>query len=319
MTVTLFGFIVLLLVTAEIVLSIISVRNRIERQAPWTREEWFAAFSRTGIADLHRRLLRVAPSDAAPPSHKLLLEGLFEPTQARQELARFYRNLLTRAHFFTALAVLLGALAAGLAQQYGIIEISDPPIATAPILAGFCTLMILVTIGKLAIDAAADTLLDRINLLPVERLEIALLRNATLTPTRENPDKLLDVPSEAISAMRTSITRAVDGGRQSFDAAVAKLTASAEALTSTARIFADQLHAHNQSPADSGAQTELRAAIEHLATVIEMLPYQGGDKVGSSPPLKSQESVGDSALLPASLTHDRNMGTDLRRLLRQLE
>jgi hypothetical protein len=315
-TVILFGFIVLLLVTAEIVLSIIRVRNRIERQAPRTQEEWFAAFSRTGIADLHRRLLRVAPSDAAPPSHKLLLEGLFEPTQARQELARFYRNLLTRSHFFTALAVLLGALGAGLAQQYRIIEISDPPIATAPILAGFCTLMILVTIGRLAVDAAAEPLLNRIDLLPVERLEIALLHDATLAPKKENPDRLSDVPSEAISAIMTSLTRAVDGGRQSFDAAVAQLMASAEALISAARIFSDQLqHVHNQSPADSGAQTELRAAIEQLTTVIETLPYQ----VGSFPPLALQESVSDTALLPASLTQERNMGSDLRRLLRQLE
>jgi hypothetical protein len=170
----LYAFIALILTTIVSATSITRARARLAEVV--TRDQLLAVFAETGLERLASRILDLAPSEWPAFREMIVLQSQFSFGRARREFAHLYRDRLARVHFFTALAVILAIGALGCIQDHGQISISGITLPAGPAFAGAVALAVFGILGRLAIDIAAEPLLDRISGLPVERLDVTLLR-----------------------------------------------------------------------------------------------------------------------------------------------
>jgi hypothetical protein len=141
------------------------------------RAGWTAAFAGSGF----RRL--VPPATAMQPSSGTVdgtvLQGRFRPHEARREVARLYYIGAARVHFFSALVILAAGVVLGAVQARSPLPFVPGPIPTVPAALAVAALILLAVLARIAVDVAAEPLIEAISRQPVESVEAGLLRRTT--------------------------------------------------------------------------------------------------------------------------------------------
>jgi hypothetical protein len=312
--VLLYALIVLLLTTVLFVTTMARARARLAGVI--TRDQLLAAFTETGLERLASRILDLAPSEWPAFQNRIVLQSQFSFGRARREFAHLYRDRLARAHFFTALAVLLAIGALGWTQDYGHISIGGIALPPEPAFAAAMALAVFGILGRLTIDTAAELLLDRISGLPVERLDITLLRPMGARLERVGVGSALDPgpsPIAAIEPMLERFTQIIERGCRSLSEPVMQLSASAEAMTALTRELSGHSTNLAQGKTDAGMAREFKTAVERLTASIERLSVLV-ERIPASPvPALVQHNSRKLAAL------NGNLDQQMRELLKEFE
>jgi hypothetical protein len=271
----LYALVALVLVAGAIAVDAVRVRHRLDRLAlpnPW---DWTEAFSGTSLNPLAVRLLDLAPIDTERSRARIVLQSRFDAAHARREIGQLYSGSLVRAHFVTALALLL--IFAGVACVYnGTIAIVPAGGPVAPALAAVATLALLGVLGRIVVAAAAEPLIETIANLPFERLDIELLRRLAGLAEGGEAARIASsgqVLSSAIGKLLERLVYALDEGRNALVEAIANLSREAETLSAAMRATAERGAERSEPPADD--LSDLRATLTQLAATLEGLVGTG--------------------------------------------
>jgi len=184
----------------------------------------------------------------APVDGTVVLQGRFQPREARREVARLYYIGAARTHFFSALIVLAAGVVLGAAQQHGPLPIMPGPIPTIPTALAVAGLALLAVLARIAVDVTAEPLVEMISRLPAEPTEAGLLRRAaelvetagaagparaaaTSAAAPQIPDRLVTVLEKGHRALFEAIERLAT----TTDGLAATTTSSIEALEAAFR------------------------------------------------------------------------------------
>jgi outer membrane murein-binding lipoprotein Lpp len=258
-----------LLLTALLVMARI-MRTRARLTGVTTRDQLLSVVAQTGLKRLGLQIVDPAPS---------------ERNAARREIGHLYRDRLVRVHFFTGVAGLLAIAALGWIKDY--LHITEIEIAVPAGLAfvAALVLVLLFTLGQLAIGAAAASLLDRIS-----ELSFGSVSGHTLLIAAEGDRVSTNAvtssftsPVEAIAPIVDAIEgliEVMDHGRNSIREPMMQLSASAEALAAMAKAISER--PTDAAPAASHAAIgeQLETAIDRLAVKIEQIAER---PIGAAP------------------------------------
>jgi hypothetical protein len=240
-------------------------------------------------------------------------------------MARLYYIGAARAHFFSALVVLIAGVVLGAAQAHGPLSFLPGPIPTVPAALAVAGLVLLAILARIAVDVAAEPLIETLSRLPAETAEIGLLRRIAEVFAAAPP---ANRPSAAAPASMPEISERLDaileqGHRALFEAierlsvTTEGLAATTEGLATTTRSSVEALEAafrgvELREPAgapydvgDVAVMTELRDAVRSLTAVLQYVrhaPAVEGD-IGS----------------PASHGRGPDLALELRKLLQEME
>jgi hypothetical protein len=266
-----YALIALLLTTLSIIARMMKARSNLTDAS--TRDELLAVFAQSGLQRWASRVFDLAPSDVPGTRRKIVLQSQFSFGRARQEFAQLYRGRLARSQFFTVLAVLVAFAGLGWLQDAARISILGTVFPLWPALVAIVALALLSILGRLAIDAAAESLLDKISDLPKERIELTFMRNMTAALERVTTSFLGSAqrPFGDLEPILERLTRAVEAERGSLVEPIQQLSASAERLTAIAATISERPSGATQQASDTGVAEELRTTIERLTARIDSL------------------------------------------------
>jgi hypothetical protein len=279
--------IVLLLSTAITLVDLRRVRSRLSAVLSPTRGEWFASFEGTGLARLAARLLDLADEETSV-SGQAVLRFRFDIGFGRQEIRYKFRNSLTRVHFFTALVALIGMAGLGWAREQALFALPGLAIPGGPIFAVVAALVALFALATLAVNAAAEPLLDEIADLRFGRLDDALVRAVAV-----------------VCEARADVFQS--GSDKTLEPTIIeRLTESVEALTTI-------LHATSERPGqdpdlDVRKLSDLKIAMDRLTATLERLPA-----------VLQQPASGSAPTNPGQIPREGDLRRDLRELLNEFE
>lgn len=314
-----YSIIVLLLATALVVISIRLVRFRLLNVTEYTRGTWTAAFAATPLAKLRGRLLDLVPMkhlDNLWRHDTIVLQSPFNPDAARAEIARLYQEVLAGVYFFAALALLLVITGLGWIQEYAGIKFVGIAIPTGPILVAILALAILAALGRVAVDAAAEKLVDAIASLPLERLDSLLLDTLAELLDRARTAQLPSaaLPATSIGPSLDLLNSTIDQCRNSLLEAAARLGENAEALSSAAEGLADHADGAPRIGAELGSADELKLCLEQLTRMVEELLRLAEQAAAASLP-----AAADSQALLSNVADETDYTRELHQLLREFE
>lgn len=245
---------VILLVTASVWTDLRRVRSRIIYLSTPLRSGWFAAFARTGLANLVERIVDLAPPLAPDVSEDLLLQSRLIPSTIRSELLHHYRDQLTRAHAFTAFAGLLLIAVIGLTQHFAVLTLIRFEVPIAGTLAAISVLVIFGGLSLLTVVSGAEGLLSAIARLPFR------MAAAAPAPSDDDVPPLAACPITASPAFeRLAITL-----EQASDA----LRKAVTRLSATTKILAALAQGEAARTVDTGGVEQLNTAIQELSNII---------------------------------------------------
>jgi hypothetical protein len=312
----------ILLISGSLIGEGLRLRRHLVRHPPHhgpARPDWTAAFEGSGMRRLVPAPAAVQPRPA-PADGTVVLQGRFQPREARREVARLCYIGAARTHFFSALIVLAAAVVLGVAQQHGPLAIMPGPIPTIPAALAVAGLVLLAILARIAVDVTAEPLIEIISRLPAEPAEAGLLRRtAELLEAAvvANPARAAALPAAPLQIPDRLTTVLEQGHRSLFDAIerlstttdglAATTTSSIEALEAAFRATEARHQTTAQSAAvDTAAMTQLRDAVVALTAVLE--------RVRSTP-----AAAGD--VEPASPSEEReaDLAQELRKLLQEIE
>ena len=189
----------ILLTSGDLIEGALRVRWHLARNPPhhgpaWP--DWTAAFDRNGFRRLVPPRAAVQPNPA-PVGGTVVLRGPFEPREARREVARLFYIGAARAHFFSAVIVLAAIVVLGAAQPYSRLSFMPGPIPTVPAGLAVAGLVLLAFLARVAVDVAAEPLIELISRLPAETAEAGLLRRTAellATGTTVSPPNTAPAP-----------------------------------------------------------------------------------------------------------------------------
>lgn len=318
-----YGLGAMLLTTTTLVTGVLRLRQRLARaaigRAP-TRYDWGAALGTSGLRQPATRSAR-AGSETADDS--VVAPSPFTANEARSEIGRHLYISLARCHFLSALIVLLGIVALGVAQDHGSLPLQTGAIPTVSAILIVAGLALLAVLGRIAIDVTAEPLLETLGQMPAEPVEVGLLRHvvALLEAARHGPvstDRMGEparLPERLVAAFEQghrSLLDAVGQLSENSQALEATMRKSVEALEITMRwAAAQQRSVDNDKSTDTASFPELQAAVEELTAVLRRLsavPEPTGDVTlaGDIAPAQRQ------APAPA-------LARELRRLLQEID
>jgi outer membrane murein-binding lipoprotein Lpp len=266
----LYSSITLLMTTTLLILSMLQARFRLTQVA--TEDQLLAVFAQTGLKRLGHRIVDPAASERATVSWSPHRFG-----RPRRQILHLYRNRLVRVQFFTGVAGLLAIAALGSAQDDLHITKFEIAIPAGPAFVAAAVLVLLfVTFGRMAVDAAGTALLRRISELPFMRAP-----TSTLPLPRESErvgtGSLFDSVASrvgAIAPILDSIERlieTIERGRNSVREPMLQLSASAEALAAMAKALSERPVDTVQAASYAASGGELKTAIDRLTVKIEQL------------------------------------------------
>jgi hypothetical protein len=277
----------MLLTTATLVAGILRVRHRLaptgsDRAAP--QRDWVADFGANGFRQLAPRLAP-ALAQSARADGRVVLQTRFVPSETRSGIARLHYISLARSHFFSALIVLAGVIGLGLAQDYGSLRFPSGAIPTTSAILILVGLVLLAVLGRIAIDVTAEPLLEAISQLPVERIEVGLLRRAVelLEVACDAPASAGNREPSAPPQLPERLVAIIEQGHHALLDAVSSLTANTQALGGAVRssietfetamraTTAQQQLIDQNKVADATGFPELQAAVEELTAVLRRL------------------------------------------------
>lgn len=163
-----------------LIVEALRVRRHLERNPAHhgpARADWTAIFE---TSPLRRLVPARAPTQPRPPpaDGTVVLLGPFRARDARREIARLYYTGAARSHFFSALLLLAAAAVLGAAQLAGPLPHLRWAIPAVPAALAAGGLVLLAVLARIAVDVAAEPLIDAISRLPAETVEAGLLRRA---------------------------------------------------------------------------------------------------------------------------------------------
>jgi hypothetical protein len=266
-----YALIALLLTTLFMTARVVKARSNLTDAS--TRDELLAVFAQSGLQRWASRVFDLAPLEIPGTRRKIVLQSQFSFGRARQELARLYRRRLARSQFFTALAVLVAIAGLGWLQDDARISVLGMVFPLWQALVAIVALALLSIVGRLTIDAAAESLLDKISELPKERIELSFMRNMTAALERVTTSLPSSVqkPFGDFEPILERLTRAVEAERGSLVEPIQQLSASAERLTAIAKMISEHPTGGIQQASDTGVGEELKTALERLSARIDWL------------------------------------------------
>ena len=278
-----YAVVAVVLSSAVMLMELHRIQARLSQMTP-DAQSWSLAFASTSLANIAPRLLNLAAPEAASSAGRLILQNRFDSGNARREIAALYYDWLARTHYLTALLLSVGLTAAGAAQEYGILYISGG-IAIPGSAAGLgLVLMVLVAVsGRIAVGSATRPLLEKISLLPSERLDVGLLRGVYQLLERGVVANPFTVPTLDTAALPEQVVHALEEQSSSVSAAARNLSATAELLASAMRSVVEMVETlasdraeHNAGPSEASRDglgpAKLQNAIEQLTRAVENLP-----------------------------------------------
>jgi hypothetical protein len=282
----LYGFITLLLTTVLLTAGIMQARSRLAEAG--TRDQLLAVFDQTGLSRLGPRI--VGPVEPEGPMRDAVLtRSPFSFRRARREFAHLYRDRLIRVQFFTGVAGLLVIAALGWIQDYLHVPNFGLAIPAGPaFVAAVVLILLFVTVGRLAIDSAAKSLLKRTAELPFSsasnRTTLFIAAEADRVGTGSGSMEPIAAVAPMLDAIGTLI-EIIERDRSSLHEPMMQLSASAEALAMMAKAISER--PIDTAPAAAYAATgeELKTAIDRLTANIEQLTEH--------PPLPAYAAIGE--------------------------
>lgn len=285
------------------------------------RPDWIAVFASSPLRRVVPPAAPVQPRPA-PADGAVLLLGRFCPREARREIARLYYIGAARSHFFSAWMLLTAAVVLGAAQLAGPLPHLRWTIPTAPAALAAGGLVLLAILARIAVDVAAEPLIEAIARRPAETVEVGLLRRATELFETVEPAAM--APAAALPAPATQVPERLgellEEGHRALSEAVERLSAATSGLAATTTSSVEALEAvfraaepHRQAAApDAAAATaamaELRVAVSDLTAVLEGVRRAPG--VAHRPPAE---------LGPAHAEREPGLAHELRQLLQDIE
>jgi hypothetical protein len=266
-----YALIALLLTTLFMIARIVKARSNLPDVS--TREELLAVFARSGLQRWAARVFDLAPLEVPGTRRKIVLQSPFSFGRARQEFAQLYRRRLARSQFFTVLAVLVAIAGLSWLQDDARISILGTVFPLWQALVAIVALALLSILGRLAIHAATESLLDKISELPKERIELTFMRNMTGALERLTasfPDSV-QRPFGDVEPILERLTRTVEAERGSLVEPIQQLSASAERLTAIATTISERPTDGIQQASYTGIAEELKTALERLTARIDWL------------------------------------------------
>jgi hypothetical protein len=306
----------LLATTGELVAQALRVRQQLtrnSRQPGQASADWTAAFGDSGF----RRLLPPPAPKPVPADATVLLQRRFEAHEARREVARLYYISAARTHFFSALLILAAAVVLGAAQSQAALPLVAGVIPTVPAALAVAGLVLLALLARIAVDVAAEPLIDTISRLPAESAEAGWLRRVVeLLATRPNARR--EAAADIVEPNPERLGQVFEQDHRALAEAIERLTATTEGLAMTTRSSVEALEAAFRASemrelaavqdASTGAPaiTELREAVISLTAIL-----QG---------IRAAPAAADSAIEPGSVRRDRepDLALELRKLLQEI-
>jgi hypothetical protein len=315
----------MLLTMATLLAGLLRVRHHLGSAAPdgaRPRRDWLVALGSGGFRQLAPKLSPVLAQSAAA-DERIALETGFSASEMRREITRLHYISLARSHFFSALIMLAGVVALGLAQDHGPLPILSGAIPTTSAVLILAGLMLLACLGRIAIDVTAEPLLETISQLPAERAEIRLLRRAVelLETARAAPAPGDDSAPASTAHQPERLVGAIEQGHRALLDALGRLSANTrelgavlrsqvERLETTVQTIAKQPPGGDHSQTDAAGFPELQATIAELTAVLQRLSaVPEDDAVGSE-----RREAEPASRLPAP-----RVARELRKLLQEIE
>jgi hypothetical protein len=289
-----YGLCAILLTTVTLVSEILRLRHHLVQTAADPTSAWGAAFV-SGLRRLSPRLT-AALTQSATATDGVAFGVRPTASETRGEFARLYYVSLARCHFLSALIVLAGIAALGLAHDHASLPLQTGVIPTASVMMIIAGLMLLGILGRIAVDVTAEPLLEVISQLPTVPVEVGLLRRVVelLESTRDRPRANEAVPAPlpaeipewlvaSIEQSHHALLESIEQGHHVLLDAVSRFAASAGALENTTRMSIEMLEttfraaAAQQQPAEEGkfagapGFSELQTAVQELTAVLQRL------------------------------------------------
>jgi hypothetical protein len=325
---TVYALCAILLTSGNLIVGGLQLRHYLAHNPPHTGSawpDWTTAFDSSGLQRLVPPRAAVQPSPV-PADGIVVLQGPFEPREARREVARLYYIGAARAHFFSALVVLVAGVVLGAAQAHGPLSFLPGLIPTVPAALAVAGLVLLAIVARIAVDVAAEPLIETISRLPAETTEIGLLRRvaelfaacspanqpsaaAAHAPTLEIPERLDEILEQGHRALFEAIERLsvmTEGLAATTEGLATTTRSSVEALEAAFR--AAELREPAGSPygaGDAAVMSELRDAVRGLTAVLEHVGHAAAVEGDIEPPV--------------SRGHGPDLALELRKLLQEME
>src|SRR5262249_55106886 len=226
--------------TATLVTDILRLRHHLVQTAADQASAWGAAFV-SGLRRLAPRLA-AALTQSATANDGVAFGVQLTASDTRDGFARRQYISLARSHFLSALIVLAGIAALGLAHDYASLPLQTGVLPTASVMMIIAGLMLLGILGRIAVDVTAEPLLEAISQLPTEPVEVGLVRRMVelLETTRDRPRANEAVPATP-AQIPERLVASIEQGHHALLDAVGHFAASAGALESTMRMSIETL------------------------------------------------------------------------------
>lgn len=280
-----YGLCAILMTAVNLVAEILRMRRHLAQ----TAADQVSSQREGGVAFLNG-LRRLAPRLAAALTlsetgrGRLAIGARLTVRETRGEIAQLYYVSLARNHVISALIVLAGITALGLAHDRASLPLQSGAIPTASAMMIIVGLILLGILGRVAVDVTAEPLLEVISQLPTERAEVGLLRRAVelleLVYNRPSATETMPAPPAqiperlvaSIEQVHRTLLDAVDRLSASTGALEAAMRTSIDALEATLRTAAAQEQTIESGKfAGSTGFPELQTAVEELTVVLQRL------------------------------------------------
>jgi hypothetical protein len=253
--------------------------------------DWIAAFDATPLRTLVPRPVGALPKSARH-STTILLDARFDPRAARAEAAQVYYLWLARTHCLSALVFLAAIVALGFAQGEGEAAFLAGGIPTGPAVLVLVGLLLLVLLGRFAIDVTIAPLVDAVSRLPWEQVDAGRLRYAVDLLETARIDAVMSGRSVAgiPSELPERLAGVFEEGGRTLAAAGERLSAATEAQGAAIDRFAAVMRENMPAPPSGEPVDGIAAArLAALQTAIEALTAQLGRDAVTEPPAGSAE------------------------------
>lgn len=314
----------ILLSSGDLVAKALHMRRHLDRNPPYygpARPAWPAAFDRSELRRLVPAPAAMQPRPA-PVDGTVVLQRRFDPGEARREVARLYYVGAAHAHFFSALIVLAAGVVLGMAQQHGPLPIVPGPIPTVPAALTVAGLILLAILARIAVDVAAEPLIEKIARLPAEPIEMGLLRQtATLIESAGIPAAARDLQGAGgAPQIPDRLVSVLEQGHHALIDAIERLSITTEGLATTTNSSIEALEAAFRAPelhqraavqntgVDTAAMTDLRDAVMALTALLERV---------RNPAAADHEAVAEAGAPRPD--RDPDLAQELRKLLREIQ
>jgi hypothetical protein len=298
------------------------LRRQIERNPAHHWPDWTVVFAASPLRRLVPPPAPVQPRPA-PADGTVVLLGQFRSRDARREIARLFYIGAARSHFFSAWVLLAAAVVLGAAQLAGPLPHLRWTIPAVPAALAAGGLVLLAILARIAVDVAAEPLIEAIARLPSETVEAGLLRRtaelfetaeaAGAEPVAAMPVAMPQIPErlgELLEESHRALSEAVERLSAATSGLAATTTSSVEALEAVFRGAEPHPQAAAPDASTIAAMAELRVAVSDLTAVLE------GVRPGPGPGAVQRVPAEPG---PARGEREPGLAHELRQLLQDIE